>query len=165
MARGQTRKAAEATPEASKAFDFSTVEVGTVAELPKAIRETSENPLAQRVADALDAEPQFFPVPNGETAIKAANLLRRAANEKDWGVKVRYLDASDASITPKQAAAATDTVYVVYKVTSTKVERKHSERKYTVADVRAFHGLAEDVKVTQEQRNQYRESLGLTVRS
>lgn len=144
-------------------FSFKSVEIGQAAALPKGVRDTEENPLAQAVADAVDQGPRYLPTPNGEYAMQAQRYLRRAV-AGTYGLSVRFTDANDQPLTPNAAEASTEQVYVYFDVKSERKERQYSERKYNNAMIREWANLPEGEKITKEIRNAYREAHDLPVR-
>lgn len=145
-------------------FSFDTVQVGQAAALPKGVRDTEPNPLEQHVINAVDAGPQYLPVPNGDMAMQAQRYLRRAVQGK-YGLSVRFTDANDQPLTPAAAEAAADQVYVYFEVRGERKEREYSPRQYNNADIREWANLGEGDKITKEIRNAFREERGLTVRN
>lgn len=153
-----------AARKTSTEFSFDTVEVGTVAALPKGVRDTAPNPLEGHVTAAVDQGPRYLPVPNGERAMEAQRLLRRAVQGK-YGLSVRFTDSNDQPLTPAAAEASTEQVYVYFDVKSERKERQYAERKYNNADIRKWANMADGDKITKEIRNAYREAHGFTVRT
>ena len=154
MARGKA---------ATEEFSFDTIEVQAVTELPKGVRDTAPNPLEGAVNDAVDQGPRALPVPNGERAMEAQRLLRRAVAGK-YGLSVRFTDADDKPLTPQAAEASTETVWVYFDVKGERKEREYAPRKYTTADIRTWANLDEGTKVTKEIRDAYRAEHGFNVR-
>lgn len=154
------RKAADTASE----FSFANVEVSAVAELPKGTRDTLPNPLESHVKDALDQGPRAIPVPNGERAMEAQRLIRRAVTTNGYSMRLRFTDAEDKALTPAQAEASTDQVWVYFNISSEKSERAYSPRKYTNADIRAWANMEDGAKITKEIRDEYRKANGYDVR-
>lgn len=154
------RKAASSTE-----FSFDSVGVQDVAELPKGTRDTAPNPLEQHVKDAIDAGPKALgPLPSGERAEEAARLIRRAVTVNDLSYRLRFTDANDKPLTPKQVATHEGEIWVYFSVSSEKVAREYKPRAYNAADIREFNGLEPGEKITQEHRNAYREAHGMPIR-
>lgn len=148
---------------ATEEFSFDTIEVQAVAELPKGVRDTAPNPLESAVEAAVDQGPRALPVPNGERAMEAQRLLRRAVAGK-YGLSVRFTDAEDKPLTPQQAEASAETVWVYFDVKGERKEREYAPRKYTTDDIRKWADLPEGAKVTKEIRDAYRAEHGFAIR-
>lgn len=157
MARG---KAAAA----DTAFSFDNVQVQEVAELPKGTRDTAPNPLEGHVTAALDGAPKALPVPNGERAQEAARLIRRAVSTNQYSLRLRYTDAEDKALTPEEAFASENEVWVYFKVMSEKKERAYTPRKYDNAQIREWANLAPGDKITKEIRAAFRTEHGFDTR-
>lgn len=156
--------AARKTKETA-AFDFTSVAVQDVAALPKGARDTAPNPLEEAVKAAVDAGPKALgPLPNGEKAEEAARLIRRAVTVNDLSYKLRFTDANDKPVTPKQAKTWTDEIWVYFSISSDKKTREYKPRAYTSKDIREWANLDAKTKITQEIRNAYREAHGMEVR-
>lgn len=163
QARKRGNTAVADKPETGE-FSFADVAIGTAPELPKAVRALSPNPLASAVADALDQEARYLTVPNGERAKEAEGYLRRAGNENEWTVRVRFADEGDKPLQGKQAYTQEGTVHVYFTVSSTREGRAYTARRYTTAEIREHFGLDEGVKITPEQRAEFREVKGFNAR-
>ena len=150
------RKAAE--------FSFDNIDVQEVAELPKGTRDTAPNPLEQHVKNALDQSPKALPVPDGDKAAEAARLIRRAVNANGYSLRLRYTDAEDNALTPEQAHASTEQVWVYFQIKSEKAERAYAQRKYSNADIRQWANLADGDKITPEVRAEFRKANGYDTR-
>lgn len=111
--------------------------------LPKRVvapRERSHNPFEAHVAAVVDDGQSYrVPVADDEQAKEAERLLRQAGQRT--GLSVRIRNQGDG---------------VVYFTVSS---QKARVRRYTDAQVREWHGLAEDAKLTKEQRDEYRAAL------
>lgn len=150
---------------ASTEFSFADVAVQDVAELPKGTRDTAPNPLEDTVKSVVDQGPKALgPLPNGAKAEEAARLIRRAVTVNDLSYRLRFTDANDKALTPKQVADWTDEIWVYFSISSEKVTREYKPRAYTSKDIREYLGLEASDKITQEHRNQYREAHNLPVR-
>lgn len=150
------RKAAE--------FSFDNITVQDVAELPKGTRDTAPNPLEAHVKAALDQAPKALPVPDGDKAAEAARLIRRAVNANGYSLRLRYTDASDNALTPEQAHASTEEVWVYFQIKSEKTERAYAQRKYSNADIRQWANLADGDKISPEVRAEFRKANGYDTR-
>lgn len=162
MAR-TTRTTGKATTVAApnKSFSFNDVEVGTVDVLPKSVVMKKENPLFDKVKDNVDKGPLYIPVPDGNTAWEAHNLIRRAAKDLNYGAQVRFTDADDNGLSPAQVQADyKGQVFVYFVVESERKAREYTERRYSNADIRKHFGLTEDAKISKEQRAEFREAKG-----
>lgn len=154
------RKAASSTE-----FSFDSVAVQDVEALPKGTRDTAPNPLEAAVKAAVDAGPKALgPLPNGDKAEEAARLIRRAVTVNDLSYRLRFTDAQDKPLTPKQVKEWTDEIWVYFSISSDKTPREYKPRAYTSKDIREFLGLDAKDKITQEHRNTYREAHNLPVR-
>lgn len=160
-----TRNTPTDTSAEPKAFSFADVEVGTVDVLPRTVHMTEPNPLDQQVVDAVDQGPRYIGVPNGDLAWKAHNFLRRGAKDHDLAVSVRFTNAQDESLTPDQAKASTEEIYVYFVVKSEKKARGTYTRRYTSDDIRKHFGLADGAKITRAQRDEFREVKGFNKKS
>lgn len=160
-----TRTNTPAASTDSKPFSFADVEVGTVDVLPKTVHMTEPNPLDQHVVDAVDQGPRYIGVPDGDAAWKAHNFLRRGAKDHNLAVSVRFTNAQDEPLTPDQAKASTDEVYVYFVVKSEKKARGTYTRRYTSDDIRKHFGLADGAKISKAQRDEYREVKGFNKKS
>lgn len=153
---------------ASTEFSFDSLAVQDVEALPKGTRDTAPNPLEQMVKDAVDQGPKALgPLPNGDKAEEAARLIRRAVTVNDYSYRLRFTDGADKPLTPKQVADWTDEIWVYFQISSEKTAREYKPRAYNAADIRAWYAeQGEEIsgKITQEQRNAYREAHGLAVR-
>lgn len=150
---------------ASTEFSFDSVAVQDVAELPKGTRDTAPNPLEQIVKDAIDGGPKALgPLPSGERAEEAARLIRRAVTVNDLSYRLRYTDAEDKPLTPKQLADHDGEIWVYFSISSEKVAREYKPRAYNAADIREFLQLDAGEKITQDHRNAYREAHDLPIR-
>lgn len=152
-----------ARAKATTEFSFENVQVQAVQELPKGTRDTAPNPLQATVDGAVDAGPMALPVPDGEKAAEAERLIRRAVAGK-YSLNIRFTDANDTALSPENAKASTDEVWVYFAVKSERKTREPQKRLYTSADIRKWANLEPDAKLTKEIRNAYRESRGLPVR-
>lgn len=101
----KTRKTATATataPEPAKEFDFSSVEVTDVAEMPKGTRKRDGKPnpfLAQMTASKEnDWAPKQITIP--EDAVKSAKgFIRRAADDLGCGARIVERNNEDGTVT------------------------------------------------------------------
>lgn len=148
----------------STEFSFADAVVEDIQELPHTARSSAPNPLESHVLAAVDQGAKAIPVPNGEKAMEASRLLRRAVVQHNFALKLRYTDSEDKNLSPEQAESSTDTVWVCFSVSSEKKERKYAPRTYNNADIRAWANLREGEKITREIRNAYREAHNLPVR-
>lgn len=143
-------------------FSFASIAPQEVKELPTAVRNVEANPLEQHVINALDKGVQTFPVPDGERAKQAYNFIRSAA--RDYSLRVRYTTADDKALTPEQAHASTQEVWVYFLVKSEKPARKERKARYTSADIRAWlkdQGRTVPTgKLSKEIRQEFRVAKG-----
>lgn len=103
-------------------------------------RSLTPNPFEDHVrAVADDGQSYKVPVENDEQGKEAERLLRQAGNRT--GLSVRLRNQGDG---------------VVYFTVST---AKARVRRYTDAEVKEWHGLPADAKLTKEQRAEYRTAL------
>lgn len=149
--------------EEAAGYSFADAQAVAVDALPTLKKASEPNPLEEQVKAALDQGPRALPVPNGEYARKAENLLRRAANFNDWSVKIRYTDPGDTPLATADAHAYETEVWVYFSVTSDKTERVYQERKYNNATIREWANLGEKDKITPEIRAEFREAHGYGV--
>lgn len=155
----------EETTDATAEFSFSDVSVQDVAALPKGTRDTAPNPLEAVVKAAVDQGPKALgPLPNGDKAEEAARLIRRAATVNDVSYKMRFTDANDKPVTPKQAKTWTDEIWVYFSISSDKKTREYKPRAYTSKDIREWAQMGPNDKITQEIRNEYRKAHGMEIR-
>lgn len=78
---------------------------------------------------------------------------------------MRFTNAQDESLTPDQAKASTEEIYVYFVVKSEKKARGTYTRRYTSDDIRKHFGLADGAKITRAQRDEFREVKGFNKKS
>lgn len=98
----------------------------------RATKATEPNPLEEHVKAVVKQGPQELDVVNVEHAKRAVTLLRRAATDNGFGLKLKYVDVNGIQASSLEKLTS-DVMLVLFEVTNEK-----RNRAYTADQIRQY---------------------------